>query len=584
MRKKGNVLIAIIAVLSIACTACSGMEGKTAEHTAGAISSEAAVSEAVKETEGNETTEAGDTTSSQEITERVVLDISQGTLLGYKTNGVYTFKGIPYATAKRFQNPEPVTAFDGGVHLALAYGTVSPQDRCLNGTGMVNEYEFMSPSNGTADMVANEDCQNLNVWSSDLEGKKPVIVFIHGGGLTNGAATELSYYTGEYFSKAHDQVFVSVNHRLNALGFLDVSGYGGSEYAESANAGMKDCVAALKWVEENIGKFGGDPANVTLVGQSGGGRKVSTLACMSDAEGLFNKVVCMSPDTYSTYTKEDARENTKLLVDYLGLKDEEVLPVLEHMSYEELYDAAEKAGCTWKTYYGIGTFEEPLFKPETGEMNRYASQRTWMMGNTFGEFQSNGLTMIHSVTEEDVLSSITDEETVKRLEVRYGDGAQQIADAFIKAYPNHKLCEVLYLNTASDSTLHRLGLIGEDGVLKKFTDANARVYNYMTAYTIPYFGGVVMHHTGDVPYWFNSVQTIPYQIQGDEEHANVVAKTMSSALASFAKTGNPSTEKLEWPAYTAEQHNTAVFDVTPEVKVDYDQEIYKLMSKYAKSE
>lgn len=580
MRKKGKALITSIAVLSIACTACSGTERGTVEKTT-EISSSEVVDKTVNEVGIEKTSEIGDVTNSEEITERVVLDISQGKLLGYKTNDVYTFKGIPYATAKRFQNPEPVMAFDGSLHLALAYGTVSPQDRCLNGTGMVNEYEFMSPSNGTADMVANENCQNLNVWSSDLKGKKPVVVFIHGGGLTNGSATELSYYTGEYYSKAHDQVFVSVNHRLNVLGFLDVSEYGGPEYAESANAGMKDCVTALSWVKENIEKFGGDPDNVTLIGQSGGGRKVSTLACMSDAEGLFNKVVCMSPDTYSTYTKKDARENTELLVDYLGLKDEEVLSTLENMSYEELYLAATEAGCTWKTYYGIGTFEEPLFKPETGEMNQYASQRTWMMGNTFGEFQSNGLTMIHSITEEDVLSSITEEETMKRLEARYGEGAQQIADAFTKAYPAHRLCEVLYLNTASDSMLHRLGMIGEEGVLKKFTNANAHIYNYMTAYTIPYFGGVVMHHTGDVPYWFNSVKTIPYQIQGDEKNANSVAETMSSALASFAETGNPSTEKLEWPMYTTEQHNTAVFDVTPEVKIDYDQEIYNLMSEYA---
>lgn len=507
--------------------------------------------------------------------EMTTVSLDAGELVGLHEDDTFSFRGIPYAKAERFKSPQAITEYEGGKQLALSYGEVAPQDRTLAANGVKNANEFMTPSNGTADMVGNEDCQYLNVWSTDLSGKKPVLVFFHGGGLSNGASSELSYYTGEYFVETEDAVFVSVNHRLNVLGYLDLSSYD-DEYDTSANVGIEDCVVALQWVQDNIAKFGGDPDNVTILGQSGGGVKVTTLACMSDTVDLFDKVFMMSGG-YSTTTTTDSQENTKLLVDYLKLKDDDVVSTLTSMGYEDLYNAAVNAGCSWNTTYGVGTFESPLFD-ENGVMNEYAAKRTWIVGTTYSEFSDSGNGLIYGQNKDNYLPDITDEDATEKLEEMYGDKVTDIAEAFKKAYPQKSLGEALFLNAMPSGGLARYGLINsENGILKMMNDNDATVYNYVVAYKMPYFGGLTMHHTGDMPYWFNALKEVDYQVKGDESHAYPLAQQMADALASFIANGNPSTDSLEWEAYTNDQHNTMVFDSTSECKVDFDTELYALM-------
>lgn len=517
------------------------------------------------------------TTDSTAI-EMTKVEVDAGTLVGYHEDNLYIFRGIPYATAERFQSPVAVTSYEGGTKLALSYGTVSPQDRGLNGTGAINANEFMTPSNGTADMVMNENCQNLNVWTKDLTGNKPVLVFFHGGGLSNGASSELSYYTGEYFADREDVVFVSVNHRLNYLGYLDLSAYGGEEYANSGLVGLEDCVVALEWVQKNIAKFGGDPENVTILGQSGGGTKVTTLACMSNTADLFDRVFMMSGGyTGVNGNKQAAEANAQKLVDYLGLSKDEVIPTLTAMDYEDLYEACTAAKVSASANYGISTFESPMFDAE-GNMNEYAAARTWIVGTTYSEFSDNGNGMIYGQNPDNILDDITEEETLTRLQERYGDKAQSIIDEYKEAYPTHAVCEALFLNGMPSGGLARWGIINPDnGILDLMNDNDVTVYNYVVAYRMPYFGGLTMHHTGDIPYWFYSIEEVDYQIKGDETNAYKVSGAMADALAHFVTDGNPSTDALEWKAYTAEEHNTMVFDTTSELKVDFDTELYKLM-------
>ena len=535
-----------------------------------ACTSTSAASTTASASTSNET----ETAAMTETTPVEMVDVTTdaGTLRGLLDNGLYSFRGVPYATAERFKMPVAVTSYDSEIQLALSYGTVSPQDRGLDGTGAVNDHEFMTPSNGTADMVANENCQNLNVWTNSLDGSKPVIVFFHGGGLSNGASSELSYYTGEYFAETYDAVFVSVNHRLNVLGYLDLSDYG-EEYASSGIAGMEDCVEALKWVQNNIAQFGGDPSNVTIIGQSGGGQKVTTLACMSDTVGLFDKVVVMSGG-YSSTPQETYKENTKKLVESLGLAEDEVVSTLTSMSYEDLYNAAVAAGCSFSTAYGTGTFTAPLFD-ENGVMNEYAAQRTWMVGTSFSEFSDNGGQVIYSMNADATLQK-TDEEAMEMLTEKYGDNAQAFADAFAAAYPDHPLIESLYLSAMpASSTMQRAGLIS--ATLDKFSANGTSVYNYVSAYTQPYCGGATMHHTADIPYFFNSIDTVEYLISGDETNAHTVASFASASLFSFMQDGDPSTDAMEWKAWTANEHNTMIIDATPECKADADTELYNLM-------
>lgn len=506
--------------------------------------------------------------------EMVSVQLAPGRLIGYVDEGLYSFRGVPYATAERFQSPVAVTKYAKDWQLALSYGPVSPQDRCLDGTAVPNSNEFMTPSNGTADMVANETCQYLNVWTTSLTSKKPVLVFFHGGGLNNGASSELSYYTGEYFAEKEDAVFVSVNHRLNVLGYLDMSKYG-AQYASSAIAGIEDCVVALQWVHDNIAKFGGDPGNVTILGQSGGGVKVTTLACMSDTVGLFDKVFVMSGGV-SNNDKASGLANTQKLVDYLGLKDSEVAAKLTSMSYEELYTAATAAGCSWTTCYGNGTFASPLID-NNGSINPYAAQRKWLIGTTYGEFSSNSNDLIYFQNMDAYLPDITDASAEQRLRTTYGSNADAVINGFRAAYPKLPLSHALYINAMPSGGLSRWGLISPNGIVTALNNAGIPVYNYVVAYTMPYFGGQIMHHTGDIPFWFASIDTIGYQMRGDEDNARKVSDQMADALTAFAATGDPSTKKLAWDAYTTNAHNTMVFDVKSEVKKDFDRSLYEAM-------
>ena len=193
------------------------------------------------------------------------------------------FKGIPYAKARRFHAPEPVERWDGILE-ATSYGYVCPLLELPKPYGELNiPHRYW---------IMNEECQNLNVWTPACDGeKRPVMVWLHGGGFEAGSAIENIAYEGENMCRIGQVVVVSINHRLNLLGYFDLSAYG-SEYANSGNAGTDDIIMALQWIQDNIANFGGDPENVTLFGQSGGGAKITTLLQTPKADGLFAKVDC----------------------------------------------------------------------------------------------------------------------------------------------------------------------------------------------------------------------------------------------------------------------------------------------------
>lgn len=513
-------------------------------------------------------------TSVSERVSFVSAKVDAGELTGYIDDGIYTFKGIPYAVAERFRAPEPVTAYESGRQLALLYGAVSPQAITLNGTAASSPADFATPKN-LADQVANEkDVLNLNVWTKDMSASLPVIVFFHGGGLMSGSSSELSAYEGSYMVKNHDVVFVSVNHRLGPFGYLDLSAYG-DEYADSARVGTLDTLEALRWVQKNIAAFGGNPGNVTIAGQSGGGRKAVELAVMDEAVGLFDKVFMMSGAYQDNY-----QNNTQKLVSYLGLRQSDVISTLLSMSAEELLIAASNAGCSWSTYYGEDDIAFPLFD-ENGVMNRNAALRKWMWGTTYSEFDTNGIRYIMSADPAYNIEETTDESAMKALEARYGDDAASFAAAYKNAYPSHKLAEALYLSDdMGEAGLARKHLIEAGGIFDRINRSGATVYSYVVAYTLPYFGGVTMHHSGDIAFWFDSVAEIPALIRGDEKSARAVAAAMSEALASFAEDGDPGTKSLEWKPYTLTEHNTMVFDSESALKTDFDAELYKIMARH----
>ena len=235
----------------------------------------------------------------QTSAEATLVQTDKGDVAGYIDNGIYTYKGIPYAKAERFMAPQPADSWEG-VRSCRAYGPTARQE--VRSGWASDELGFSFAWN---DGFPGEDCLRVNVWTPGInDGKKrPVMVWLHGGGYSTGSGQELPSYDGASLARKGDVVVVTLNHRLNVLGFLDLSSFG-EEYAASGNAGLLDLVAALEWVRDNAAAFGGDASNVTIFGQSGGGGKVSTLLATPSAAGLstrlsFRAVLCSEQWTRS---------------------------------------------------------------------------------------------------------------------------------------------------------------------------------------------------------------------------------------------------------------------------------------------
>src|SRR5215472_1907406 len=232
-----------------------------------------------------------------------VLELKSGKLRGLREGKTFSFLGIRYAEAERFGPPKAVQAWDG-IKNEQVWGPIcpSPEQTTVSGDELVFPHRYF---------IANEHCQYLNVWTQNPNAaqKKPVMVWMHGGGFTNGSSMESYAYDGRTLSEFGDVVVVSVNHRLNILGTLDLSAYG-SQYTNSRQTGMADLVAALQWVHENIDRFGGDPGKVMIFGQSGGGGKVIRLMHMPEAKGLFHRVSAQSGGN-NNYRGSDVAANIK---------------------------------------------------------------------------------------------------------------------------------------------------------------------------------------------------------------------------------------------------------------------------------
>ena len=260
-----------------------------------------------------------------------------GPVAGYVDNGVFIYKGIPYAKAERFmpaEDPDPWTE----VRASRAYGPTCPQ-RARAGWYDDNQAFAMHWDDGFPD----EDCLRVNVWTAGIKdgAKRPVMVWLHGGGFSAGSGQELISYDGTNLARDHGVVVVSLNHRLNTLGFLDLSAFGG-KYGHTGNLGMLDIVKALEWVRDNISAFGGDPSNVTIFGQSGGGGKVSTLMAMPSAKGLFHKAIVQSGSITNLMDPKYSRRIGAATVEALGINPSRIDDITS-VPYSDLLDAYQEA-------------------------------------------------------------------------------------------------------------------------------------------------------------------------------------------------------------------------------------------------
>ena len=501
-----------------------------------------------------------------QATEFAFATIESGEIMGINYKGVYSFRGIPYAVAERFQMPQKVEPWEG-TRACVTWGAVCPAEYGLN--GYTNFTEFMTPTDHN--FIANEDCQNLNVWTKELnsDAKKAVIVFLHGGGFSNGSSMELPYYSGHNIVDSGDVVFVSVNHRLNVLGSLDLSAYG-DEYKYSANIGMIDIVAALEWVHDNIAVFGGDPENVTLVGQSGGTGKVQALLGMPAAQSLFNKIVMQSSASDSAPGSiEERREQSQKVLDILGITAENIKDI-ENVPYDELLAASKEAGLGW------GPVPDGDYYPAkawvNGEEIEMSKDIPVMASNSFAEFSDNFATMVQAKAFDGYYRpDMTEEKIMAALTERYGDKAEEIAEEYRKAYPNKDLFDALYINKSRNNNVATM----------RATNGGAPVYQVVYAMEYPIFGGVSNIHTGgDLPYLFNNIDKIDVLIAGNEEAATKLASIASTYLCNFAKTGDPNGEGLaEWPAFDLETGYTMILDDVCEARSYHDVCLLELLNE-----
>ena len=270
-------------------------------------------------------------------TKATTVQTVSGPVAGYIDDGVFIYKGIPYAKAERFQPAEDPDPWKD-VRPSRAYGPTCPQGPR---SGWYDDAQAFTMH--WDDGFPDEDCLRVNIWTAGINdsGKRPVMVWLHGGGFRAGSGQELISYDGSNLARDHGVVVVSLNHRLNVLGFLDLSAYG-AKYAHSGNLGMMDIVKALEWVRDNIASFGGDPANVTIFGQSGGGGKVSTLMAMPSAKGLFQKAIVESGSITNLLTPKYSRRIGVATVANLGLTPSRIDDIA-NVPYDRLlaaYDAA----------------------------------------------------------------------------------------------------------------------------------------------------------------------------------------------------------------------------------------------------
>ena len=474
-----------------------------------------------------------------------VVETRAGKVRGSMQDKVHAFKGIPYGAstegAGRFMppaKPQPWT----GVRDALEFGPSSPQ----NPSNLVPESMALQPA---ADGHGTEDCLRLNVWTpSPGSGKRPVMVWYHGGGFSAGSASWPLYNGGNLAAK-QDVVVVTVNHRLNVFGYLYLAELGGEKYAHSSNVGMLDIVQSLEWVRDNIAAFGGDAGNVTVFGQSGGGGKVSTLMGMPAAKGLFHRAVAQSGSLVKGVPRDRATKGAAEFMAKLGLKPNEV-DKLQMLSQEQLVGAMRGLrGLQLSPVTDGRTLPADPFDPAASELS---ANVPFMVGSTETEVTWNVNTNFDPLDDAALHNRIKE---TGRLD---DAAADKLIAVYKKGRPKASNLDLFFI-MSTDLSNFRTGTDTEAD--RKAAQAKAPVYKYYFQWYSPVREGKLRsYHTLDIPFVFENVD-IAQPMDGNGPDRYPLADKMSGAWAAFARTGNPNHKGLpHWAPFTEAQRATMIFN------------------------
>jgi para-nitrobenzyl esterase len=482
------------------------------------------------------------------------VETAAGKVRGTLTGGVHSFKGIPYgastAGANRFMPPKKPMPWRG-VRDATRFGHQAPQN--------IRFTDVLAPQANPAEGF-DEDCLVLNVWSPGVNDgrKRPVMFWIHGGGFAQESGS-WPWIDGAALARRGDVVVITINHRLNIFGYLHLGDLGGEKYAASGNAGMLDIVAALEWVRDNIAQFGGDPGNVMIFGESGGGAKVSTLLAMPAAKGLFHRAAIQSGSWLRCTPREDATATAKAVLAELGLSVARIdelqrVPVQRLLSLRAgaMVPLPPRRGALRMGYAPVvdGKFLpqhpfDPVATPVSADI-------PLLVGCTRDE------ATLFYLRDEAVFSLDESGLRARVLEMMDEPAASRTIEVYRKAHAGASPSE-LFLLIASDRLARRDAIRLAE---RKFAQGRAPVYMYLFTWKSPALNGRLRApHTVEIPFVFDNTD-VPTVMTKSPTAKSLAAKT-SDAWIAFARTGNPNHPGLpQWPAYTASERATMTFDVT----------------------
>lgn len=493
-----------------------------------------------------------------------------GKVQGFKIRNIYTFCGIPYGAptsgSNRFMPPQPPKPWRG-IRQAVFWGDSAPQDGphyTNNFHAWQDRWNFFGIS---------EDCLNLNVWTPGIDDgkKRPVLVWLHGGSWVTGNSIEEDSYKGENISRYGDIVYVSINHRVGPFGLINFADVDPA-FKESGNISVLDMVFALQWVHRNIANFGGNPDNVTIMGQSGGGSKVCTLIAMPEIKGLVHKGVALSGSANRAGNPEIAAG----FGSYIAKKTGKTMKELQEMPWRDFNTLAYKLTDEYNAEQQKLGRQRVGYHPE--------ADGTHIPGGTFYQDKSlagNNIPMIFCSTTSETspaksnaaLENIDLDGAVKLVANRYGSRAQALVDGYHKAFPDRKPIELV-------------GMIGWNTRGNTIAAANAKTRQDAPVWLAwfdwhpPLFDGRARSfHTSDICFWLRNTDYMLTHTGGGKRPRELSRK-MADALLSFMRTGNPNCASIPyWHAYNQKDGWTMWLNDTCHVTKDLDKEARKAFTK-----
>lgn len=484
-----------------------------------------------------------------------IANTEHGKVRGFILRGIHNFLGIPYGAdtsgKNRFMPPQKPAAWSD-VRPALWWGNSAPQ---IMEKRYANTYASFVDHWNYDDV--SEDCLKINVWTPALDTqKRPVIVWLHGGGFVNGNAIEQDGYHGENISRLGNVVFCSLNHRLGSLGYTHLKAVGGHE--ASGNVGNLDMVFALEWIKSNIANFGGDANNVTIMGQSGGGAKVTTLMNMPSAKGLFHKAVALSGSSLSGVNKEYAEKLGQKVMEEAGLKNGEI-EKLQQIPWRQYIDIADRAVVKMADEAKRMGLQRGGFSPVADgnymngaafftDSNHFSADIPMIICSTFNE-QSPSRT-------DASLENISMSDVKEKIKSRFGDKSSEIVEAYAKNFPKARPIELWSMIISN----RKNAVAAADA---KVSQKKSPVYLAWFGWQPPLFDGRMRaFHCNDICFWFYNTDLMLTHTGGGKR-PRALSDKMAKSLLNFAKTGNPNGGGLpNWKPYSTQNGETMILDDT----------------------